>query len=114
MKIFITHRQRARAGLLLLSVILFPVTIFYVSPYIPIDGAISGVINASLIVFGLMFLAALVVGRLYCGWVCPVAGQMEAGFAMNDRPFNRRFRWIKWAMPASAAFVTRCAGWRPS
>jgi hypothetical protein len=31
------------------------------------DGAANGIINGSLIVFGLMFTAALVVGRLYCG-----------------------------------------------
>ncbi len=98
MQTFVANRQRVRAATLLLAFILFPVTIFYFSPYIPIDGALNGVINGSLIVFGLMFLASLAVGRLYCGWLCPGAGQMEAGFAMNAKPFNRKFRWIKWAI----------------
>lgn len=98
MKTFVLYRQQIRAAALLVSFMLFPVTMFYFSPYIPLDGATQGIVNASLIVFGLMFVAALVVGRLYCGWLCPGAGQMEAAFAINDKPANRKLRWIKWAI----------------
>ncbi len=108
MNTFVLYRQRIRSALLLISLILFPVTIFYFSPYIPIDGAANGVVNGSLIVFGLLFAAALVVGRLYCGWLCPGAGQMEAAFAMNDEPVNRKWGWTRWAIwiPWLGAIVT--------
>jgi polyferredoxin len=63
-------RQRIRKGLIIVSLLLFPVIMNYLSPYVIIDGASQGIVNGSLIVFGLQFLAALFVGRLWCGWVC--------------------------------------------
>ena len=62
-----------------------------------IDGASQGIVNGSLIMFGLMFLSALFIGRLWCGWVCPAGGLGEIWFAVNDRPVNgRKIDWIKW------------------
>ncbi len=92
-------RQRIRKGLLLLSLLLFPVTLYYFSPVIVLNAAAQGVVNASLIVFGLLFAASLLVGRLWCGWVCPAGGLQEFGAAVNARPFRRgRGDWIKWAI----------------
>jgi ferredoxin-type protein NapH len=64
-------RQRWRMAALLISLLLFPITLFYLSPYLPVAGAAEGVVSGSLVVFGLLFIAALFVGRLWCGWVCP-------------------------------------------
>ncbi|MGC9357108.1 MAG: 4Fe-4S binding protein, partial [Anaerolineae bacterium] len=69
-------RQRIRKGLLFLSLLLFPITLYYFSPALIIQGASEGVINGSFIVFGLMLLGALFVGRLWCGWACP-AGALQ-------------------------------------
>lgn len=46
MKTFVVHRQRVRAALLLLSFILFPVTIFYFSPYCPMSLPVSRMVEA--------------------------------------------------------------------
>ena len=74
-------RQRIRKGLIIISLLLFPVIMNYFSPYVIIDGAAQGIINGSLIVFGLQFISALFVGRLWCGWVCPAAGLGEVSFS---------------------------------
>ena len=58
-------RQRARKALLLLSFLAFPITMNYLSPYVIIDGASQGIVNGSLAAFGLMFLSALLFGRLF-------------------------------------------------
>jgi ferredoxin-type protein NapH len=68
-----TRRQRIRKLLLLVSLLLFPITIYCFSPYMIIYGAAQGIINGSSIVFALEFLSALFVGRVWCGWGCPAA-----------------------------------------
>jgi polyferredoxin len=92
-------RQRVRKALLFLSLLLFPVTLYYFSPAIVLNAAAEGVVNASLIVFGLLFVASLLVGRLWCGWACPAGALQEFAAPVNDRPFPRgRADWIKWAI----------------
>lgn len=56
-------RQQVRNGILLASMLLFPVTINYLSPYLIIDAAGQGIINGSFIVFIGLFLTSLVFGR---------------------------------------------------
>lgn len=90
-------RQRIRKALIIVSFLLFPITMNYLSPYVIIDGASQGIINGSLIVFALMFVSALFVGRLWCGWVCPAGGLCEICFAINDKPVRgKKIDWIKW------------------
>ncbi|MDP2952756.1 MAG: 4Fe-4S binding protein, partial [Chloroflexota bacterium] len=92
-------RQSIRKALLVVSFLLFPITINYFSPYIIIDGASQGIVNGSLIVFGLMFLSALFLGRLWCGWVCPAGGLQELTFRLNNRRARGgRSDCIKWAI----------------
>ena len=90
-------RQRYRKVLLLVSFLLFPLTLYYFSPALIIQGASEGIIKASFIVFGLMLLAALFVGRLWCGWLCPAGAMQEFCTSVNDKT-AARFHWIKWAI----------------
>ncbi len=90
-------RQRIRRLLVLLAFLSFPITMNFLSPYVIIDGAINGIINGSLVMFGLMFISSLVVGRLWCGWVCPGAGMQEIVEPINPKPVQvSRIAWIKW------------------
>lgn len=90
-------RQRIRKALVILAFLSFPVTMNYLSPYVIIDGAANGILNGSLVMFGLMFLSSLFLGRLWCGWVCPGGGMQEIVEPVNNRPVNgRRLDWIKW------------------
>lgn len=89
--------QRIRKGIILTTFILFPIIMNYFSPYVIIDGASQGIVNGSLIIFGLMFLASLVLGRAWCGWVCPAGGLQEAASGVNNGAFKTGKRdWIKW------------------
>ena len=90
-------RQRIRRALLLLSLLLFPISLYYFSPALILQGAAEGIVTGSFIVFGLMFLSALFLGRLWCGWACPAGALQEIGAPINDRPApRRRLDWIKW------------------
>jgi polyferredoxin len=85
--------------LLFLSLLLFPITLYYFSPALIIQGAAQGVIAGSFIVFALMFLSALFLGRLWCGWACPAGGLQEFGAPVNNRRVPRkRLHWIKWVI----------------
>ncbi|RPI20935.1 MAG: 4Fe-4S binding protein [Chloroflexota bacterium] len=92
-------RQRTRTALLILAFLLFPVTMNYLSPYVIIDGASQGIANGSLVMFGLLFIASLFLGRLWCGWACPAGGLAEICMPVNDHPANlKKTDWIKWAI----------------
>lgn len=90
LSVTMARRQRTRRALLLAALLLFPVTLNYMSPYISIDGAMAGVASGSLLLFGAQFLSALVLGRAWCGWLCPVGGLSETARSVNDRPVKRR------------------------
>jgi ferredoxin-type protein NapH len=92
-------RQRVRKALLFVSLLLFPATLYYFSPMLILQGASEGIINGSMIVFGLMFLSALFVGRLWCGWACPAGAVQEFGKPINNkRTPGGKFNWVKWVI----------------
>ena len=90
-------RQRLRKALIILAFLSFPVTMNFLSPYVVLDGAMNGILNGSLVMFGLIFLASLFLGRAWCGWVCPGAGMQEMLEPVNNRAVNpAKIDWIKW------------------
>jgi ferredoxin-type protein NapH len=92
-------RQRIRKGLIITTFLFFPIIMNYFSPYVIIDGASQGIVNGSMVVFGLMFLSSLFLGRLWCGWVCPVGGLGEIAFPINNKPVTgKKIDWIKWVI----------------
>ena len=92
-------RQRYRKALLFLALLLFPVTLYYFSPVLILQAAANGIVNASLLVFGLLFIASLFAGRLWCGWACPAGALQEFGTPINDRfSPGGKVNWIKWAI----------------
>jgi ferredoxin-type protein NapH len=91
-------RQRARRGLLLLSFLLFPITLYYFSPMLIMQSASEGIINLSFLVFAGMFVASLFVGRLWCGWACPAGALQEFAAPVNNRTVSHKVDWIKWAI----------------
>ena len=90
-------RQSVRSGLLLVSLLLFPVTIYFFSPLVAFKSAAAGVVCGSLLVYSLEFLGAVFVGRAFCGWIMPCGGLQEACFAANKRRApGGRLNWLKW------------------
>jgi polyferredoxin len=90
-------RQRIRKALIFIFLLLFPVVLYYLSPALIIEGASKGIITGSFIVFSLLFIFSLILGRAFCGWVCPGAGLQEACFRIHDRRVKGgRYNWIKY------------------
>jgi ferredoxin-type protein NapH len=92
----LVFRQRLRRTLILTALLLFPLTINYLSPYLIIDGAAQGIVNGSFILFTLLFLSSLFLGRSWCSWICPGGGLGEACFYITDKKVSQKGNWIKW------------------
>lgn len=92
-----SSRQRMRLALIILSFILYPVTFAYVSCPIITEGAGLGIMTGGLVVFALLFLGSLLVGRLWCGWLCPAGGLQEICSLTLIRPlWTTKLDWLKY------------------
>lgn len=99
MRTQLATRQRIRKGILIVSFLLFPITMNFFSPYVIIDGASQGIVNGSLIVFAGMFVSSLFLGRLWCGWACPAGGLGEIVQPVNNAYIQgKKVDWIKWVI----------------
>jgi len=106
-------RQKIRKFMLMVSFLLFPITLFYFSPYLIIQGGAAGIITGSLLTFAAMFLFSLFFGRAFCGWLCPAGGLQESCFSINDKPIKNpkinRLKyviWVLWLIGIVAAFIS--------
>ena len=108
-------RQRIRRGSILVSFFLFPVVFYYLSPVLIIRASAHGIVNGSLIIFVLLFVSALFLGRGFCGWLCPGAGCQEALFLARDKRVTRgdRVKWFIWVpwLGAIAALAIMAGGY---
>ncbi len=107
-------RQNARKLILISSMLLFPITIYYLSPYLIIQGAIEGIINGSFIVFVIMLLSSIFLGRLFCGYLCPAGGIQECAVLINDKSPKQGWRnnikyaiWMIWIIAIIICFIFR-------
>ena len=92
-------RQRVRRGIILISLLLFPITLNFFSPYVSIDGAMVGLLSGSLLLFVFMFFTAIFFGRAWCGWICPMAGLSEAAMGVNRKNVNvKRLKIIRYSI----------------
>lgn len=96
-------RQRLRKLLLIVSLLLFPITLYYFSPALIINAGLNGIINGSFMVFAIMFLLSIPFGRFFCAYFCPAGGLQECAFAVNESRPRQRWRnyikyiiWIIW------------------
>jgi len=110
------NRQNIRQGIILFSFFLFPATFYYFSPYLIVKATAQGIINGSFIVFSFLFLSALVLGRCFCGWVCPAGGCQEAILLARTRKVKRGnfIKWIIWIpwISAIVIVVIKSGGYR--
>lgn len=114
----IPKRQKTRKALILISFLLFPITIYYFSPVVIVMAARLGIVNGSFIVFGLLFVSSLVLGRGFCGWVCPGGGLAEICTMARDKEapggrlnWIKYFIWVPW-IGVIAYFAAAAGGYR--
>jgi len=94
-----SSRQKLRKALLIISFILIPVTIFYISPIVLMMGAEEGIVTGSLLLLVLLFFLSLVVARLWCGWLCPMGAWQEICSPVMKRTVADGWRnWIKYGV----------------
>lgn len=105
-------RQKTRSAILLISFLLFPVTLYYLSPYLIIQAGLEGIISGSFIYFVLLFIGSLFFGRACCGWVCPAGGLQACAAAVNDKRFRGGKRnlikyiiWVPWLVSIVLIFI---------
>jgi ferredoxin-type protein NapH len=92
-------RQKTRRIFIYISLLLFPITLNFFSPYVSIDGAMNGIISGSLILFILMFITSIFLGRAYCGWICPMSGLSEMCLSINNKTVNvKKLKIIRYSI----------------
>ena len=107
-------RQKVRKLMLIISLLLFPITIWYMSPYLIIQGAMEGIVNGSFIVFVSMLIGSIFFGRLFCGWLCPMGGMQECLTAVNDKNPKQGWKnnikyviWFLWILTVILCYIFR-------
>lgn len=105
-------RQKIRKTIILMSFLLFPITLYYFSPYLIVMGASEGILSGSAIIFSLMFIFSLVFGRGFCGWLCPAGGLQECCSMVVDKKANggvlnwiKFFIWVPWIASIITMFL---------
>lgn len=92
-------RIKIRRILALISLMLFPVTLNYFSPYVSVTGAFEGFISASIVLFVLLFLSALFFRRTWCSYICPVSAISDFSEKINSKNVNvKRLRIIRYSI----------------
>lgn len=96
------NRQQVRKLILLTSLLLFPITMNYLSPYLIVNGAFEGVLAGSAIMFISLFLFSMFTGRLFCGWICPMGGLNESLIGVNGKRITskgvKRIKFFIWGI----------------
>lgn len=87
--------QKIRHALIVVSFLLFPITLYYFSPYLIVESSAKGIVSGSFVVFSLMLVFSIFLGRLFCGWLCPAGGLQEICFNANDKKISQKYNWIK-------------------
>ncbi len=107
-------RQKIRKTLLMISFLMFPVTIWYFSPYLIIQAASEHIVNGSFIVFITMLVFSMFLGRAWCGYLCPAGGLQECLFMCNPDPakqgWRNRIKYVIWTVWIIAVIITFILG----
>lgn len=104
--------QMIRKLLLLISLLLFPVTMWYFSPAIIMMGMMEHVMNGSFFIFMAMLVLSAFCGRVFCGYLCPAGSLQECAAGVNDKPAKQGKRnnikyviWLCWIVALIVCFI---------
>ena len=95
-------RQQVRKLGLIISLLLFPITIYYFSPAVIISAGLEGIINGSFIVFALMLVGSVFFGRWFCAYLCPAGGLQEVMIHVNAKApkqgWKNAIKYVIWTI----------------
>jgi ferredoxin-type protein NapH len=92
------RRQRVRKIIGFVALLLFPATIFYMSPALCIEGASKGIVTGCVLFFLVIFIASLFLRRAHCGWTCLSTGIHDAGLFFVNKKIGMKSRIVKYLM----------------
>ena len=105
-------RQNVRKLVLIISLLAFPLTLYYFSPALIITASMEGIINGSFIVFATMLVCSVFLGRLFCSYLCPAGGLQECLALAQKKPPKKGWRsyikyavWLIWISVVVASYV---------
>jgi len=106
-------RQKVRRAIGIGMLFLFPVTITWLSPALPVIYAmLFGILTGAVIVFLLQFLSSLFFGRAFCAYVCMSTGFDECLKSLGNKEIKntkinviKYFIWAPWMVAIIASFV---------
>ena len=114
-----SKRQKIRRTTIFVMFLLFPIIIWYFSPYLIILAASEHVLNGSFCVFVAMFVGSMFFGRAWCGYLCPAGGLQECLSRCNDAPAKQGWRnyikyviWCVWIIAIIVTFILGKGGVR--
>jgi len=108
-----SKRQRVRKAIIIIMFFLFPITITWLSPAMPVIYAgFGGILTGAVIVFLALFLVSLFFGRVFCGYVCSAGGLQECLIPASDKLVKgtkiniiKYVIWLAWGISVIAMFV---------
>lgn len=107
-------RQRVRRTIIFISFLLFPITIWYFSPYLIIQAAFQHILNGSFWVFLSMLVFSMFAGRAWCGFLCPAGGLQECLSRSNNNPamggWRNNIKYVIWSLWMIGLAVTYILG----
>jgi len=91
--------MKKRKTIQLISLLLFPVTLYFFSPAIIIFGVMEGIVTGSFILFALLLFTAIFIGRIFCSTLCPAGAVQDIMIDINNKHIrNFRITYIKWVI----------------
>lgn len=86
-----------KKNLQLISLLLFPITIYYFSPAIIMYGISEQVISGSFILFAFLLVSSVFTRRLFCSTVCPAGAVQDLMTDIHNKPIKtQKIRYWKW------------------
>lgn len=105
-------KHKVRTIITIVTLLLFPIIMNFLSPVVPMAGAMNGIIAGSLMLFGAMFVTGIFFGRAWCAWVCPMSALGDLCEKANGKAVNvKKLRVVRliiftvWAGALVAGFV---------
>jgi len=93
------NKLKFRRIIALISLMVFPLTLNYFSPYVSVTAAYDGVLAGSVILFITLLITAVFFRRTWCSYLCPVSAIADYSEKINNRNVNiKKLRIVRYSI----------------